>query len=182
MNIALSLDKFDINNLFFLEAIKNTIMNDSSFIKVIYSNEVFILNGLCLEFTLPITHIDKTFNKYKCLFDYRENDSIFDILNSVEYQILSKCNLNSKKATFRVNEQLKNGFIKVPILNTNDNVQSPGSNIPGSNIPGSNIPGSNIPGSNIPGSNIQSVKFLLKISGVWLTDVEYGLTYKFTQA
>jgi len=151
MNLAVPINDINLNNVFFQEAIKNTIMDDSSFIRVIYSNEFCILNGICIEFNIPLLNIDKTFNKYKCTFDSQTNNSAINALINVENNILSKCNFQPKQAVFRITEQLKNGFIKVPNINTNIN------------------------------TNLQSVKFLIKISGVWSTDMEYGLTYKFTQ-
>ena len=46
MNIVLELDQFDINNVYFQEAVTNTIMDDSIFIRAIYSNNLFMLNGI----------------------------------------------------------------------------------------------------------------------------------------
>ena len=53
---------------------------------------------------------------------------------------------------FRISEQLKNDYIKVAIIND----------------------------VNI-GSYLQNIRFIIKISGIWSNEVEYGLTYKFIQ-
>ena len=47
MNIAVPINGFNINNVFFQESIKNTIMDNSSFSRVIYSTDFFICNGIC---------------------------------------------------------------------------------------------------------------------------------------
>ena len=49
MNINVPIDKFDINNIFYSEKIKNTVMPDSYFIRIIYSNSLFTLNGVYLK-------------------------------------------------------------------------------------------------------------------------------------
>jgi hypothetical protein len=147
MNIALPIEDFNINNVFFQEAIKNTILDNSSFIRVIYSNEYCMCNGICIKFNIPILNIDKSFNKYKCTFDIQHNTELIQRINNIENEILSKCNITNKTPMFRISEQLKNSFIKVSIINT----------------------------------YLQNINFIIKISGIWYNEKEYGLTYKFIQ-
>jgi hypothetical protein len=145
MNIAIPVEEFKINNIFFQDPIKNTVMNDSNFIRVIYSNELLMINGICIEFNLPIVNIDKSFNKYKCTFDYQLSRNTIQNINKIEADILSKYGFKNKQAIFRISEQLKNNVIKVTNIN-----------------------------------NININTFLIKISGIWSTELEYGLTYKFS--
>ena len=49
MYIVLKLEEFDINNIFFLERVKNTVMDNSNFSRVIYSNNIFTLNGIFVK-------------------------------------------------------------------------------------------------------------------------------------
>ena len=150
MNLAIPTDQFNIDNVFFQEAIKNTIMTDSHFIRIIYSDELFMLNGICLEFTLPIISIDKSFNKFKCTFDKQLSNVVIKAIYKAEYDIIMKCSEKNKNKTpiFRISDQLKNGVIKV---------------------------------INLCNSPTNNKKFIIKISGIWSNDLEYGLTYKFTQ-
>jgi hypothetical protein len=147
MNIALPIEDFNINNVFFQEAIKNTILDNSSFIRVIYSNEYCMCNGICIKFNIPILNIDKSFNKYKCTFDIQDNTELIQRITNIENEIISKCNIKNKTPMFRISEQLKNSFIKVSIINT----------------------------------YLQNINFIIKISGIWYNEKEYGLTYKFIQ-
>lgn len=119
MNLTLPIKEFEINHVFFQAPITNTIMTDSDFIRLIYSNELCILTGVCLEFTLNISYIDKSFNKYKCLFNASANSETLNTLNKIEYSILNKLQIKNKKPTLRIQEQLKNGFIKVLHINNN---------------------------------------------------------------
>ena len=64
MNIVTDINTFDSNNVYFLDSVKNTIMSDSNFIRIIYSNDLFMLNGIFLKINLKITNSDKYYNKY----------------------------------------------------------------------------------------------------------------------
>ena len=49
MNLVLDENNYNINNIFFYEPVKNTVMDDSKFIRIIYSDEHVILNGIYLK-------------------------------------------------------------------------------------------------------------------------------------
>ena len=70
-----------------------------------------------------------------------------------------KCGGKNKNKTpiFRICDQIKNGVIKVINL--------------------CNGPTSSTTNSSMTNSR----KFIIKISGIWSNDLEYGLTYKFIQ-
>jgi hypothetical protein len=152
MNIAVPINEFKINNIYFLDAIKNTIMDNSRFSRIIYSNEFFTGNGIYIEFNMPLLNIDKSFNKYKCIFDSKTNYNLIETITKIENQIISKYNITNKIPMFRISEQLKNDYIKVTIIN-NISVDT----------------------------YLQNIKFIIKISGIWSNELEYGLTYKFIQ-
>ena len=59
MNIAVPINEFNINNVFFQESIKNTIMDNSQFSRLVYSSEIFVGSGICIDFNIPISNIDK---------------------------------------------------------------------------------------------------------------------------
>ena len=48
MNICETIDNFDINQIFYLDPIKNTVIDNSNFIRILYSTELLTLNGLYL--------------------------------------------------------------------------------------------------------------------------------------
>ena len=156
MNIAIPVNQFNINNVFFQDAIKNTIMDDSNFIRIIYSDDICTFNGLCLEFNLHITNVDKSFNKIKFTFDNKLSNNIIQIISKIEYDIISKYDINNmnKEPVLRINDQLKHGIIKVlqPNKCQLNNINA-----------------------------IYNKKFIVKISGLWSNELEYGLTYKFIQ-
>ena len=130
---------------FYQEKVKNTIMDNSNFFRVNYSNELFVLNGIFIKFHLNLQTIEKSFNKFKCLFDIKPHNDIILKFSEIEKLMMEKHNVAHKTPIYRISEQLNNGFLKIfnemDCKDTND--------------------------------------FILKIYGIWETDCEYGLTYKF---
>ena len=148
MNIVKTFDQYNEDFVYFCDPIKNTIMNDGNFIRIIYSNQLFILNGIYLEVNLTHYNIEKYFNKYKCSFDILHHKDIIEKIKLVEEMLLRKINIKGKIPQFKIYEQLKVGNIKVFA----DNIEK------------------------------LSNTYLLKIAGVWETDMYYGVTYKFIKA
>lgn len=145
MYIVLELKDFNINNIFFQERIKNTVMDNSNFLRVVYSNDLFVLNGLFVKFNLNLHAIEKSFNKYKCLFDIKQHNDIIVQLSQIEQYIMRRYEFDNKTPVHRISEQLNNGFLKI----FNEAILK------------------------------EENEFILKIYGIWETDFEYGLTYKF---
>ena len=148
MYVVLGLDDIKHNNLFYQERVKNTVMDNSNFLRLSYSNELFILNGIFIHFNLKLYAIEKSFNKYKCLFDIKPQIDIISRLTDIEKHIMEKYTFSNenkhKTPIYRINEQLNNCFLKLfNVIELKD-----------------------------------MNEFILKIYGIWETDFEYGLTYK----
>jgi len=147
MNIVKRLDQYREYNIYFCEPIKNNVMNEGNFIRILYSNSIFILNGIYLVFVLNINSIERYYNKYKCNFDLSLHRDMIDKIKQIEEGLLKKIIIKNKIPQFKISDQLKNGNIKI----FSDNIE-----------------------------NIENnCNFLLKISGIWETETNYGVTYKF---
>ena len=57
MNIVLTDSQYNINNIYYGEPIQNTVMDNSKFIKILYSTEDIILNGI--QYLLTFKNITK---------------------------------------------------------------------------------------------------------------------------
>lgn len=153
MNIVKTLDQYNDKYVYFFDPIKNNIINDGNFIRILYSTPEFTLNGIYLLISLNDIVIEKYYNKYKCNFNVNAHYSLIEMIKNLEEKILEKYNfgnkiLHNKIAHFKIYEQLKNGNIKIFC----DNIKKKYHNL-----------------------------FILKISGIWETELCYGLTYKFTK-
>jgi hypothetical protein len=144
MNLVKSIEQYNDKNIFFCEPIKNNIMTDGYFIRILYSTPYFILNGIYILINLNEITCEKLYSKYKCNFNISNNKHIIDNLKVIEEELLKKYNSN-KTASYKIYEQIKCGYIKIFT----------------------------------DVGNKSHVSLVLKISGIWETQYNYGLTYKF---
>ena len=145
MNISLNKEDFSIDNVYFYEPIKNSIIENSSFIRLIYYNELMVINGIYIK--IDFDNVTKTndFSKQKITININDNAKIINYIKSIESEILQKINIQRKRKIYKINEQLMTGYIKHLIDNKYAN------------------------------------SFILKISGIWESENDYGLTFKFIE-
>lgn len=147
MNVVIKENQFNISNVYYTEPIQNIVMDNSKFIKLIYSNENVMISGLCLLLHLKNTIKEVYFKKIKFTYDINTNKEILSKIYDIESIILHKFG-NQKKQRNILYETLSSGIIKL-------------------------FP-NNEPNANHNNTN----SFILKISGIWENETEYGLTYK----
>jgi hypothetical protein len=86
MNIAIKINEYDINNLFFNEQTKNNV--DTNFIRFIYSSNLYSLNCISLLFEIKNLKYERLFNnKYKYLFNIHENIEVINFIKNLKYYI-----------------------------------------------------------------------------------------------
>ena len=146
MNVVLDIDDFALENVYFQDPVKNTVMDNSDFIRTLYSTKLFTLNGIFLRTNISTSYIEKYFNKYKCGFDKELNRVEIEKMLLIEKEILQNAGIKNKRAAYRIQDQLSSGNIKL----FTDNLDKSLSN-----------------------------QYIFKISGIWETASEYGVTYKF---
>jgi len=113
MNIVKRIDQYDDNNIFFCEPIKNNVMNDGNFIRILYSSNNFTLNGIYLLITINDITCEKYYLKYRCTFNVSMHKDMIDNIKVIEEDILKKYEIKDKIVQFKIYEQLKNGNIKI---------------------------------------------------------------------
>lgn len=144
MNLVKLIEQYNNKNIFFCEPIKNNIINNGNFIRILYSTPNMVINGVYLFVNFNDVTCEKYYNKYKCNFNIFNNKEIIDSIKIVEEEILKKYKTN-KLPSFKIYDQISSGYIKIF--------------------------------SDI--GTKQQCSFILKISGIWETQQNYGLTYKF---
>jgi|TARA_B110000967_G_scaffold137132_1_gene140001 hypothetical protein len=147
MNVVIKEEQFKISNIYYTEPIQNIIMDNSQFIKIVYSNQDIMMSGIFL--LVELKHITKEsyFKKIKITYDTSLNKNILNRIYEIENQLLQKYNIHKKIQRKIIYDTLNNGVIKLFPNNENDLINNNNS-------------------------------FILKISGIWENDTEYGLTYK----
>ena len=113
MNIVKKLEQYNEDHVYFLEPIKNNIMNNGRFIRIIYSTPLFTLNGIYISLNINNTSIDKYYNKYRCSFDTVQYKDLIDKVRVFEEGLINKIGIVGKIPQFKIYEQFKNGSIKV---------------------------------------------------------------------
>jgi hypothetical protein len=113
MNIVKNINQYKEDYVYFCEPIKNNIMNNGHFIRIIYSAPLFVLNGIYLCFSITSISIEKYYNKYKYTFDINSYKDIIECIKAIEEGILNKSRIKGKIPQCKIFEQLKNGNIKI---------------------------------------------------------------------
>lgn len=113
MNLVKTTDQYDDNGIFFCDPIKNNIMTEGTFIRILYSTEHMLLNGVYLLVTINDFTCEKYYNKYRCIFNPSMHKEFIQSLKEIEENILKKVHLNNKTPQLKINEQLKNGNVKI---------------------------------------------------------------------
>jgi hypothetical protein len=115
MNLVKKLNQYDDSYIIFCEPIKNNIMNDGNFIRILYSTNNFSLNGIYLFIDLKDVVCDRYYNKYKCSFNVNNHKDLIEKVKIIEENILKKLEnvFYNKFSQNKIYEQLKNGYIKV---------------------------------------------------------------------
>ena len=120
MNIVKNINQYNEDFVYFLEPIRNNIINNGNFVKIIYSTPIITFNGVYINIYLNYNNIEKYFNKYKCIFDINYHKDIIENIKNIEYTILNKY-ITNKIPQYKIYEQLKNGNIKI-ISNSLDKI------------------------------------------------------------
>ena len=149
MFISFNLSNFDKRNIIFSDKIKNNVLQKGDFYRINYSDNLLALNGTYLYFTLYDVNIEPYFNKLKCNFNKKKNKVVIEQLKQIEKEILSCLDIN-KTPIYRIEEQLSQNFIKI------------------------------YADTHLSKTNIKDkIEILLKVSGVWDNQYEYGITFRF---
>lgn len=113
MNIVKNIDQYNDDFVYFCDPIKNNIMNNGNFIRILYSTSLFVLNGIYLNIYINQLTIEKYFNKYKCAFDIGAHANLIQRIKIIEENILRKINILGKTPQYKIYEQISNGNIKI---------------------------------------------------------------------
>jgi len=155
MIVTLDLSKFTLSNTHFLETKKNIIM-DGNFTKLIFSNELFIMNGIYILFPIDHNGSEKIMNKTQIRFNpfQQYNQTLINEFSKLEKNILEyykQTRMCNCKIVPLLQKQMLIGFMK-----TNKEYKN----------------------QFLINENNKNILYVLKISGIWETKDEIGLTYK----
>ena len=153
----MNIDDFKIEHTFFTAPVKNIVIEGSNFIKLIYSNELTTLSCIYLQVPFHLQNVERYFNKLKYSFDPNNfhNKKLIEKIYLIEKSILEKINIYNKKPVLHLYDKLSRGCASLNAHYSSSQSTSSSS------------------------SSITKRCLFLKISGIWETDYNYGLTFKF---
>lgn len=202
MNIIQTFDQFSANEILLGEPIRNTVMDNSNFIRIITSNEDIIINGIYLYFTIISRHnFDKRtehnmlnrqrYKKFLFILSKDHNDKIEQNIKNIERQILQKANITNKTKIYKLAEHMDEKIIKVFYEQNNSDIDnnfinySNNRNMKNYTYNFDNCIHQNTKNINkelsesVTYGKFKDYKIILKISGIWENSTSYGITYKF---
>ena len=148
MNVLINPNKIDIQSIFFMDTKTNIIM-DGNFTKMVYSNAIFSTTAVFLSFPLRYSNILMLPNKYMLTFEIESNKEIIQRFIQIERDIIE-----NYKQFYNIEKtssyNLKNQLLKGIIKFYKESREHP----------------------------IKSPNYYMKISGIWETSFELGITYK----
>lgn len=122
MLLILNNKNIDINKVFFGDKSVNNVIDNSFFYQIYYSNDLFTLSSLIFEFNISNISFSECYGKQKITFDYNKNnyelDKIINLEKSILYFFMEEKSINTEYITYKIEETLKNNYIKINIDNT----------------------------------------------------------------
>ena len=172
MNVVITATEYRSSQVYFTEKKPNTHIANSTFNRITYSTNDFIMNGVYIQFELYVKQIEQNFNSniYNLHFDphHEHNHRMIEIFNDIEVGILDKWlrlehpmvethdhdhhdhhDHDKREYINDIHQQLQSGVISV-WKNEMRQYEKP-----------------------------QFQHFIIKISGVWDNERGCGLTFKF---
>ena len=165
MNIILKLNQFVIENVQYMKTRKNIIMENSLFIKLLYSDENFVMNSIYIEFPVKIKDINRNY----VFYNVTENDAFMKQLCKIEkdiidyYRIINQC---TKTPVYSFKAQMEKGNMKYNYIFSTPSSSSSTSTTTGSGNTSAHV------------SPIIRERIVIKISGIWENSDTLGINYK----
>ena len=168
MNIIIDISHFRGECIQFLETKKNVIM-EGNFTKLIYSDNFITMNGVYLRFPLQYYSVEKISNKQIVKFQTHTNTQVINDVYEIEHYLLdyySKYYRCKKEPFYSLREQFSHGNIKLykEYINDGGFEYSPSSFKMIEKK-----------------TNNSNPKMMIKISGIWESTTQIGVTFKFIE-
>ena len=72
------LETISDQNVYLLNPVKNRILKNGYFIKLLHSTENLTMNGIYIEININEPRIENSYNKHKCLFSVDKNITLIN--------------------------------------------------------------------------------------------------------
>ena len=145
MILVKDIEQYDSNYLYFSNSIKNNIMKNGNFIKILYFTPSFKLNAVYLKINIINYLNENNIYRNNYIFNPYSYIDLIEKIKNIEIEILSRSGIINKIPEYDLYKKLMSGNIKI----MTDVIEEKFEN------------------------------FIIKISGIWENENNYGLNYKF---
>ena len=151
--ICENLKTIDYDAIIINEPIKNSVLQYNYFYKLLYSTNIVVLTSIFILFELNNVILEND----KALFNKNTtNDNVFNKLNQIEEYLLNLIN-NSKTKLYKFKELHENQYFKYSLFDDIEKFNNY---------------------KYVNTLDEKNNKFILKISGIWESKENIGLTFK----
>jgi len=98
--------------IYFNEPIQNNIINESRYIRILYSTPNIVFNGIHVLIILSIDNIDRQYNKNILYYNADKNTQAINNIKQIEKTILTKYS-SLKIPSYNLSELLDGGVIRL---------------------------------------------------------------------
>ena len=159
-----------LQNMYFMEAIKNKIIQ-GIFTRLIYSTSLFSINSIYYVFNINVMHVDHFYNKI--MYNFNPNQGSLTKIKELEMSILLlyESNMKTKKEVqYKIHNILNSGNVKIFKDAKEEGKYKMAMSV---------LALAPAKKTNYSAVYSKNVYLCLKIIGVWESNTEYGLIYKF---
>ena len=96
MFLTLTPEQFKINHILFSEKVENKVINNSDFFRIIYSDDICVMSGVNISFSLSNVTIERYFNKVKCTILDSTNANIIESLKKDTFKTVKELLITEK--------------------------------------------------------------------------------------
>jgi hypothetical protein len=98
--------------IYFNEPIQNNIINESRYIRILYSTPNIVFNGIHVLINLSIDNIERQYNKNILYYNIEKNTQAINNIKKIEKTILKKYN-SMKTPSYNLSELMDGGVIRL---------------------------------------------------------------------
>jgi hypothetical protein len=98
--------------IYFNEPIQNNIINESRYIRILYSTPNIVFNGIHVLINLTIDNMERQYNKNIIYYNIEKNTQTINSIKKIEQIILKKYN-SFKSPCYNLSELLDGGVIRL---------------------------------------------------------------------
>jgi hypothetical protein len=98
--------------IYFNEPIQNNIINESRYIRILYSTPITVFNGIHVLINLSIDNIERQYNKNILYYNIEKNIEAVSGIKKIEKMILKKYN-SIKIPSYNLSELIDGGVIRL---------------------------------------------------------------------